>query len=180
VPCLPRHAVGARRRGRLRVSLVQISFFDSVHPPPLTPRRATALNFVIPKVCDFFDLPCEVLDFERNCHPGQLRACPERSRRGSAVSAMSTSTPNLDLNKNVILKRSASQIYRSTEGSGAESKDLEDACWPMLSTAFRPPKPERNQKVTTSDRRSGEPALSEVEGDLQFTRTARKCQQAIH
>ena len=36
------------RRGPLRVRLVQISFFDSVRPPPTTPRCATALNFVIP------------------------------------------------------------------------------------------------------------------------------------
>jgi hypothetical protein len=30
-------------------TLVQISFFDSVHPPPLMQRWATALNFVIPR-----------------------------------------------------------------------------------------------------------------------------------
>jgi hypothetical protein len=35
-------------RGRLKISLVQVSFFESVHPPPLMPRCATALNFVIP------------------------------------------------------------------------------------------------------------------------------------
>src|ERR1700677_2149179 len=34
-------------------SLVQISlFFGSVHPPPLMPRWATALNFVIPSVAE--------------------------------------------------------------------------------------------------------------------------------
>jgi hypothetical protein len=31
---------------------VQISFFESVHPPPLIPRWATALNFVIPTAAD--------------------------------------------------------------------------------------------------------------------------------
>jgi hypothetical protein len=43
-------------------------------------------------------------------------------------------------------ERSASQIYRVTRTYSAESKDPEDARWPMLFRAFRPP----NLKVTTS------------------------------
>src|ERR1700690_1018049 len=41
------------RPGLLSARLVQISFFfHSVHPPPLVPRWATALNFVIPSVAE--------------------------------------------------------------------------------------------------------------------------------
>ncbi len=32
--------------------LSKLAFFDSVHPPPLMPRWATALNFVIPTGAD--------------------------------------------------------------------------------------------------------------------------------
>jgi hypothetical protein len=39
-------------QGRLKVRLVQISFFESVHPPPLMPRCAATLNLVIPTGAD--------------------------------------------------------------------------------------------------------------------------------
>jgi hypothetical protein len=42
----------SRKQGRLRIRLVQTSFFDSFHPPSLMPRWATALNFVIPTGAD--------------------------------------------------------------------------------------------------------------------------------
>jgi hypothetical protein len=50
LPCLPRRAVGACRRGRLKSDLSKLAFFDSVHPHPLMPRWSIALNFVIPAV----------------------------------------------------------------------------------------------------------------------------------
>jgi hypothetical protein len=60
-----------------------------------------------------------------------------------------------EIKKVTTSERSASQIYRSTEGSGAESKDPEDGCCPMLSGAFRPQNLKEIKKVTASDRSGG-------------------------
>jgi hypothetical protein len=39
--------------GYFQPDLSKLAFFDSVHPPPLMPRWATALNFVIPSAAEF-------------------------------------------------------------------------------------------------------------------------------
>jgi hypothetical protein len=46
------HRVSSRLSRTFSTGLVQVSFCDSVHPPPLMPRWATALNFVIPTGAD--------------------------------------------------------------------------------------------------------------------------------
>ena len=92
---------------------------DSVHPPSPKPRWATALQFVIPRGCDFLIF---VLFGTLNQNVFQ------------------------NSHKAVILSEAPRGSTAKQRVSGAESKDPENDYWPMLFRAFRPPKLERTQK----------------------------------
>jgi hypothetical protein len=52
--------------------------------------------------------------------------------------------------KAVILSEAPRRSIAQQRASGAESKDPEDACWPMLFRAFRPQNLKEIKKVTTA------------------------------
>jgi hypothetical protein len=87
-------------QGRLRVRLVQISFFfDSVQPPPLMPRWATALNFVIPSVAEG---PAVCLDGKRNLEaisPRHIRFCRKWNRRSLGYALSKNTSTKGPLNR---------------------------------------------------------------------------------
>ncbi len=63
-PIRRRNLLNALKRTRANeTGLVRCA--GSVHPPPPMPRWATALQFVIPRGCDFIDFSLEVTEFKR-------------------------------------------------------------------------------------------------------------------